>query len=218
MQYEGQTKLVEELRRRLVELKESIAAGKAEMRKLADRMPTAERTMLTQTAATVADAVETGVYYISSGAGNGMPTPTAWVLVQFVYTYASGLKRYIRICMDLPPTRLYRSGDKGEPEWKDWDTDKTQIRTGTKTVAASGNGSYHTLFTSAQLNTLFGTTGVTYDASNTTVVAVNGGYTDVQKIFAIAYSSSTGVWYVRTADGSNFPAANLTVNYIVTTW
>ena len=93
-----------------------------------------------------------------------------------------------------------------------------KIRTGTKTVAASGNGSYHTLFTSAQLNTLFGTTGVTYDASNTTVVAVNGGYTDVQKIFAMAYSSSTGVWYVRTADGSTFPAANLTVNYIVTTW
>lgn len=84
------------------------------------------------------------------------------------------------------------------------------IRCGTKVVTATA-ANYLKVFTNAELNTLFNTTGCSN--GNCVVFAMNGDFSAHAK-----YLSGTvyenGNWYIKTIDGSNITAGNFRVNYI----
>lgn len=91
-------------------------------------------------------------------------------------------------------------------------SDKTNgmIRSGTKVITTTATN-YLKVFTNAELNTLFNTTGC--GPSNCVVYAMNGDYS-VQGKYMTGTVCENGNWYIRTVDGSNLTAGNFRVNYI----
>ena len=87
-------------------------------------------------------------------------------------------------------------------------------KAGWKVVSTSSDSNRALLFTSSALNTLFGTTGVTYTNANMVIVASNGDWSAYQKGIVAVCDSDTGNWYVSPADGSNFNVTQICVNYV----
>lgn len=83
------------------------------------------------------------------------------------------------------------------------------IRCGTKVVTATATN-YLKVFTNAELNTLFNTTGCSN--GNCVVFAMNGD--SAQKKYMSGTLYENGNWYIRTIDGSKLTAGNFRVNYI----
>lgn len=87
-----------------------------------------------------------------------------------------------------------------------------RIKAGVKVITTTDTTNRAELFTSDQLNTLFGTSGVTYDASNSVVVVANGDYAAQSKNITAGFVNSK--WAIFSADGSNLLTGGLRVNYI----
>ena len=86
------------------------------------------------------------------------------------------------------------------------------IKAGTKIVTTANTTNRAELFTSDQLNTLFGTSGVTYNATNSVVVVANGDYETQSKNITAGFVNSK--WAIFSADGSNLLTGGLRVNYV----
>ena len=90
-----------------------------------------------------------------------------------------------------------------------------KIRAGTVVRTTTASRSFM-LFSNSQLNSLFGTTGVTYSFSNTVVLAMNGDFRAQSHTVTTAYiSDDGGSFWVFTGDFSNFSAGNIRINYVV---
>lgn len=87
-----------------------------------------------------------------------------------------------------------------------------RIKAGVKVITTTSTTNRAELFTSDQLNTLFGTSGVTYDSSNSVVVVANGDYAAQSKNITAGFVNSK--WAIFSADGSNLLTGGLRVNYI----
>ena len=87
-------------------------------------------------------------------------------------------------------------------------------KAGWKVVATTTDSNRALLFSSSALNTLFGTTGVTYTNANMVIVASNGDWSAYQNGIVAACYSDAGNWYVTTANGQNFDVTQIRVNYI----
>ena len=87
-----------------------------------------------------------------------------------------------------------------------------RIKAGTKIVTTANTTNRAELFTSDQLNTLFDTSGVTYNATNSVVVVANGDYETQSKNITAGFVNSK--WAIFSADGSNLLTGGLRVNYI----
>lgn len=87
-----------------------------------------------------------------------------------------------------------------------------RIKAGVKVITTTSTTNRAELFTSDQLNTLFGTSGVTYDSSNSVVVVANGDYEAQSKNITAGFVNSK--WAIFSADGSNLLTGGLRVNYI----
>ncbi len=87
-----------------------------------------------------------------------------------------------------------------------------RIKAGTKIVTTANTTNRAELFTSDQLNTLFDTSEVTYNATNSVVVVANGDYEAQSKNITAGFVNSK--WAIFSADGSNLPTGGLRVNYI----
>ncbi len=87
-----------------------------------------------------------------------------------------------------------------------------RIKAGTKIVTTANTTNRAELFTSDQLNTLFGTSGVTYNATNSVVVVANGDYETQSKNITAGFVNSK--WAIFSADGSNLLTGGLRVNYV----
>ena len=87
-----------------------------------------------------------------------------------------------------------------------------RIKAGVKIITTPTTSARAELFNSDTLNTLFGTTGVSYTNGNCVVLAANGDYGFHPRVVTSGYVNSK--WAVFTADAGNFTIATMRVNYI----
>ena len=95
-------------------------------------------------------------------------------------------------------------------------TNGLYIKAGTKVITTT-ESSQVAVFTSADLNTLFGTSGITWDNTNSVCFFSNGDWSAKSTpICAMFYS---GKWRIITTDWSKFTSgASFRVNYIAIGW
>ena len=95
-------------------------------------------------------------------------------------------------------------------------TNGLYIKAGTKVITTT-ESSQVAVFTSADLNTLFGTSGITWDNTNSVCFFSNGDWSAKSTpICAMFYS---GKWRIMTTDWSKFTSgASFRVNYIAIGW
>ena len=86
------------------------------------------------------------------------------------------------------------------------------IKAGVKIITTPTTSARAELFNSDTLNTLFGTTGVSYTNGNCVVLASNGDYDFHPRVVTSGYVNSK--WAVFTADAGNFTISTMRVNYI----
>ena len=87
-----------------------------------------------------------------------------------------------------------------------------RIKAGVKIITTPTTSARAELFNSDTLNTLFGTTGVSYTNGNCVVLAANGDYDFHPRVVTSGYVNSK--WAVFTADAGNFTISTMRVNYI----
>lgn len=87
-----------------------------------------------------------------------------------------------------------------------------RIKAGVKIITTPTTSARAELFNSDTLNTLFGTTGVSYTNGNCVVLAANGDYDFHPRVVTTGYVNSK--WAVFTADAGNFTSSTMRVNYI----
>ena len=95
-------------------------------------------------------------------------------------------------------------------------TNGLYIKAGTKVITTT-ESSQVAVFTSADLNTLFGTSGITWDNTNSVCFFSNGDWS--AKSTPICSMFYSGKWRIMTTDWSKFTSgASFRVNYIAIGW
>lgn len=124
---------------------------------------------------------------------------------------------HLKLSNDLDDTSGVASGTAATP----FTVNKLYKRTGThifragyKIVETNSSSYMAKVFTSSQLNTLFGTSGVSYTNANCVVIGMTGDYAAFSNPIVTGYNPSDTSWYIYSTNGNSLPAGQVRINYL----
>ncbi len=84
-------------------------------------------------------------------------------------------------------------------------------------VVRTADGTWSTrVFSSGDLNTLFGTSGITWGMGNSVCFFANGDWNANPHAICSAYAD--GYWWAQSTDSTNLKASAIRINYLAIGW